>query len=71
LIRGFPSKVNIIRYNRSDEKFRLGSTELEPSGMLATENFIERLREAGVNVFLRHSAGSDIAAACGQLAGKN
>ena len=33
--------------------------------------FAKKLRDAGIPVFIRHSAGEDIDAACGQLAVKN
>jgi 23S rRNA (adenine2503-C2)-methyltransferase len=40
------------------------------TGGAAVEKFAEALRGTNVNVSIRKSMGADIAAACGQLAGK-
>jgi len=60
---GRPFKVNLIPLNRIDE--RLGPP---PDGRIAA--FQDRLRESGVETYVRISGGDDIAAACGQLRDK-
>jgi 23S rRNA (adenine2503-C2)-methyltransferase len=69
LARRIPCKVNIIPFHT------IGFTH--PSGIAAQLHatpperiaaFVEKLREGRVTVFVRSSAGEDIAAACGQLA---
>jgi 23S rRNA (adenine2503-C2)-methyltransferase len=54
--------VNLINYNETG-KFK-------PSDRETVRNFFNELEQSGVSVTLRRSFGSDIAAACGQLAGK-
>lgn len=54
--------VNLIRYN----SIGFG---LNPSNPQVTQEFKETLKKAGVTVTIRKSLGSDIAGACGQLAG--
>ena len=44
-----------------------GAGHFAPSSAEATERFARQLREAGVEVAVRKSRGTDIAAACGQL----
>jgi 23S rRNA (adenine2503-C2)-methyltransferase len=56
--------VNLIRYN----SIGFG---LSPSTAEVTQKFKETLKKAGVTVTIRKSLGSDIAGACGQLAGNN
>lgn len=56
-------RVNLIPYNATDGGF-------SGSGRERTERFREALDRAGVTVTVRKSLGGDIAAACGQLAGK-
>lgn len=63
--RAFPSKVNIIPYHQSDI---IKDAGLVPANNEEINNFSEKLKENGVNVFLRDSSGEDINAACGQLA---
>jgi 23S rRNA (adenine2503-C2)-methyltransferase len=53
--------VNLIRMNPVEH------CNLRPSTKEQTLRFMERLRQAGVNVSLRRSRGRDIRAACGQL----
>jgi len=62
-LKGRPFKVNLIPLNRIDK--RLGPP---PDGRIAA--FQDRLREAGVEAYVRTSGGDDIAAACGQLRDK-
>ncbi len=61
------SKVNIIPYH--DISFT-GNEKIEfrEAGKDEINNFAKKLREEGVNVFIRSSSGKDIDAACGQLA---
>lgn len=63
-LRGIPCKINLIPYNDSPELGFKGSSR---SRLLA---FQDILRRAHYSVFIRNSRGSDISAACGQLAGK-
>lgn len=72
LSRRIPSKVNIIPYH--DIAFAHPgklSASLRPTHQIRARQFIGELREAGVLVFVRSSAGEDINAACGQLAVAN
>ncbi len=64
LLRGIPSKVNVIPVNPHP-----GSVHVEP-GPEATDRFLGILSRGGLTVTLRRSRGSDIAAACGQLAAR-
>ena len=63
--RAFPSKINIIAYHQSDI---IKDTGLVPADNSEIKIFADKLKENGVNVFLRDSSGKDINAACGQLA---
>lgn len=56
-------RVNLIPYNATD-------SGLVGSGGNAVHRFRDRLEAGGVTVTIRKSRGGDIAAACGQLAGK-
>ncbi len=58
------AKVNIIPLNV------FPGLKFQPSGEEAVRRFIQRLQEKRVDVTRRHSRGEDIAAACGQLAGR-
>lgn len=58
-----PSKVNLIQYNAIDQG------PYQQAGVDAVEAYRIRLLNAGVAVSIRRSRGSDIDAACGQLAG--
>ncbi len=62
LLRSIPSKVNLISYNECS-----GLPFKSPSGE-QVERFRSRLAERGFTAVVRRSRGSDIAAACGQLA---
>jgi 23S rRNA (adenine2503-C2)-methyltransferase len=62
LLKGIPSKVNLIPMNAIDEN------PLEAPGWDAIERFQDVLRQRGLPSFLRRRKGDDIAAACGQLA---
>jgi len=62
LLRGLPSKVNLIPMNpHPDAPYRPPSPE-------AAERFLGELTRRGLTVTLRRSRGADIEAACGQLA---
>lgn len=57
-------KVNLIRYNKTDGEFSTPPTK-------DVLEFQRILRKRDVRCFIRKSLGSDISAACGQLAGKS
>ncbi|HEU4523175.1 MAG TPA: 23S rRNA (adenine(2503)-C(2))-methyltransferase RlmN [Thermoanaerobaculia bacterium] len=67
LIRGIQTKVNAIPFN---EDANLPSWMKRPSET-AIDRFVDALVNAGVRVTVRRSKGRDIAAACGQLRGKD
>ena len=60
-----PSKVNLIRYNPTDsfDPFRQADEKW-------FEKYRDTLQQKGIVATIRQSAGADIDAACGQLAGK-
>jgi len=60
-----PVHLNIIKYNPID-----GLQELQPSSEQKITYFIEQLRPHIQSITTRYSLGSDITAACGQLANK-
>jgi 23S rRNA (adenine2503-C2)-methyltransferase len=61
LLRGRAALVNVIPYNPVAElPFRTPSSA-------AVDRFVEILRSAGVNVYVRERKGAKIDAACGQL----
>jgi 23S rRNA (adenine2503-C2)-methyltransferase len=62
LLRGIPSKVNLIPFNP------FAGVDFVPSPRGRVLRFQEILRTAGLNATLRESRGRDIQAACGQLA---
>ncbi len=66
LLRGVPSLVNLIPFNyvSTEEGFRRPERS-------AVRAFRARLERLGMNVSERVERGSDIAAACGQLAGRH
>jgi len=63
-LQDIPCKINLLPYNETaDLSFQRPSDE--------TINLFQKiLWDAGYSVFVRSSRGSDISAACGQLAGK-
>ncbi len=64
LLRGIPSKVNLIPLNEAPEiPYRRPSEE-------KVRRFQEILMEGGLTAIIRKSKGADISAACGQLQGK-
>ena len=58
-----PIHLNIIKYNPALEE-----QELKPSSRRQTEYFIDQLKPHISRITTRYSLGSDITAACGQLA---
>jgi len=62
LLRGIPVKVNLIPMNPID------ASKLGPSDWGTVDKFQQTLIDSGVATFVRRRKGSDIAAACGQLA---
>mgnify|MGYP001827098464 FL=1 len=67
LIRGIPSKVNVIPLNEDPEHF----PELKRPAADHVDAFAAALRDAGVTVTVRWSRGGDVDAACGQLRGRH
>lgn len=64
LLRGIPCKINLLAVN---EETGSGGGSISRENLLRFQNL---LRGQGYTVFIRQSRGSDISAACGQLAGK-
>jgi 23S rRNA (adenine2503-C2)-methyltransferase len=62
---GRPPRISIIPYNRIA---RDGADPFQRTSDGAERHFRETLLNAGVFTHLRYSGGSDVAAACGQLA---
>ena len=63
-LKGIPCKINLLPYNESESlPYRRPSEE-------TIEYFQQTLWNAGYTVLVRASRGSEISAACGQLAGK-
>ena len=64
-LKDFEVRINLIQFNPHP------GSAFNPVTKEAREQFAAGLRRAGFKVTLRHSLGDDIAAACGQLAGKS
>ena len=64
LLRNKPAKVNLIPFNAFPE------SEFRCSPQPAIDAFWQTLRNAGLIATVRRPRGDDIAAACGQLAGR-
>lgn len=64
LLRNRPAKVNLIPFNP------FPGSGFECSSPEAIDRFWQTLRSAGIVVTIRRPRGDDIAAACGQLAGR-
>jgi 23S rRNA (adenine2503-C2)-methyltransferase len=64
LLRNRPAKVNLIPFNAFPE------SEFRCSTPAALDAFWQTLRNSGLIATIRRTRGDDIAAACGQLAGK-
>ena len=63
-LKGTQAHINLIQFNAYP------GAEFEPVSRESREAFGSELRKAGFKTTLRYSLGDDIAAACGQLAGK-
>lgn len=63
-LKGIKAHINLIQFNP------FPGSPFEPVKPEARDEFARALRAAGFKVTLRHSLGADIAAACGQLAGR-
>ncbi len=71
LSKKIPCKVNIIPFHNIEFTNPAGiALQLRPTPQPQIEEFVKKLRESHVTVFIRSSAGEDIDAACGQLAVK-
>jgi 23S rRNA (adenine2503-C2)-methyltransferase len=66
LVRGIPCKINVIPLNE-DPDFLAGLRQPEAA---TVDRFGEALRDTGLTATVRWSKGSDVAAACGQLKGR-
>lgn len=72
ITRRVPSKVNVIPFHEIEFTNPTGiSARLRPTPRATFDEFITKLRDAGVTVMVRSSSGEDIDAACGQLAIKH
>lgn len=65
MLKGIPCKINLLPYNESPT---LPYRSPEPQRVLS---FQKILLDHHYSVFIRNSRGTDISAACGQLAGKH
>ncbi|MDH3638023.1 MAG: 23S rRNA (adenine(2503)-C(2))-methyltransferase RlmN [Gammaproteobacteria bacterium] len=63
-LRSMPAKVNLIPFNS------FPNSGYASSGKATIDRFREQLLEAGIMTITRKTRGDDIAAACGQLAGR-
>ncbi|HEY7787063.1 MAG TPA: 23S rRNA (adenine(2503)-C(2))-methyltransferase RlmN [Casimicrobiaceae bacterium] len=64
LVRDFPCKLNLIRFNP------FPGSEFAVSPRARIRGFAHALQDAGIVATIRKTRGSDIDAACGQLAGR-
>jgi len=62
---GTHAHINLIQFNAHP------GSQFEPVPLEERKAFGDALKAAGFKVTLRYSLGDDIAAACGQLAGRN
>jgi 23S rRNA (adenine2503-C2)-methyltransferase len=69
ITRRCPSKVNVIPFHKIDFTNPTGiAAELKPASQKDFQEFLDALKNEGVQVMVRSSSGQDIEAACGQLA---
>lgn len=61
LIKGIPSKINLIPFNPWP------GSDYQPSSLERLDEFASILRHAGLTATIRKTRGQDILAACGQL----
>jgi len=66
LLQGIPSKVNVIPLNEDPEHLPGLRCPDDP----VIDRFAARVRDEGLTVTVRRSRGADVAAACGQLKGR-
>lgn len=75
LVKMFPCNINLIPFHPIDFPMNAPLENFSGTDFSLSKNkifaFIEKLKIQGVIVNLRNSAGVDIYAACGQLAGRN
>lgn len=72
IAKEIPSKINLIPFNSLSHMNPAGfAAELTPTSRNKIHEFADKLRQKDISVFLRETQGSDIAAACGQLAVKH
>ncbi len=64
-LKGFNCKINLIPYNENP------NLPYRQSSQKTAQKFMDILCKAGLLTIMRNSRGSDISAACGQLAGKD
>jgi len=67
LIDGVPAKVNLIPLNEDPVYL----PDLQPPNEMTIDRFAAALRRSHLTVTVRRSKGADVAAACGQLKGRN
>jgi 23S rRNA (adenine2503-C2)-methyltransferase len=69
LCKEIPSKVNIIPFNSLKHMSPKGfSAKLQPTPRERIDDFVKKLLDKNITVTVRYTQGTDIAAACGQLA---
>jgi 23S rRNA (adenine2503-C2)-methyltransferase len=66
LVHGIPSKINVIPLNEDPDVL----ADLRQPEAAKVDRFAAALRDAGLTATVRWSKGSDVAAACGQLKGR-
>jgi len=66
LIAEIPAKINVIPLNEDSDHF----PDLRRPADETVDRFARGLRDAGLTVTVRWSRGADVAAACGQLRGR-
>ena len=72
LSKRIPCKINIIPFHSIQFTGPTGyAATLKPTPIAKLDEFVKRLRESHVTVFVRSSTGESIEAACGQLAVKS
>jgi 23S rRNA (adenine2503-C2)-methyltransferase len=64
LLEGIPSKLNVIPMNPHPD------SEYQPPNRATCDAFTQTAHRSGLRVTLRRNRGSDIDAACGQLAAR-
>ena len=69
LVRGLSANVNIIPVNESSTVIDTNGSSFRRPAPEAARRFMQLLKELGLNAVIREEKGSDIEAACGQLAG--